>query len=367
MWPAIRQLMRDLFLPLLVVVAALPAGAEERAIWVRVTGIAAVNGRDDDDSARRRALADALLTAALTGGAELRGYTALDKGIVTADLAILRPRGRILQHQILGADRDGGFWKVRIRARVGDATPLDCATTRRMIVTAYAPAFSLDPSAPAWAAAFAESLAGRLVDRLDRHPATDLERVTNRVRPVGQAAVPAGFDYTSLTQGVIDQRGGDTAFEVAIDLRASGQTVSMRTELRITEGTGRVTRQVIANDTTVPRLHSFSQLAGRPRAVAEADLGRGVDAALDTLLHDQTCRPPEARLDVAGSTITAPVGTRHGLRPGALAVIMDADQGFGFLDIVALGRDSVTLIPLDRVDRPDGLRGVRVEFLDAGL
>ena len=363
----IRSLLRALLVPLLVAAPLPAASAEDGAIWVRVTGIAAVKGPDDDDSARRRALADALLTAALTGGAELRGYTALDKGVITADLAILRPRGRILQHQILGADRDGAFWKVRIRAKVGAATPLDCGTTRRMVVTAYAPVLNLDPSAPAWSAAFAETLAGRLVDRLDRNPGTELDRVTNRARPMGHAAVPAGFDYTSLTQGVIDQRGGDTAFEVVIDLRASGQTVSMRTELRVTEGTGRLTRQVIANETTVPRLASVSQFTGRPRAVAEADLARGVEAALDTLLRDQTCRPPEARLDVAGGTITAPVGTRHGLRSGALAVIMDQDQGFGFLDIVALGRDSVTLKPLDPVARPDALRGVRVEFLDAGL
>lgn len=362
-----RLLSRGFLLMVLVAATGLPATAEDRAIWVRVTGIAAVNGRDDDDSARRRALADALLTAALTGGTELRGYTAMDRGVITADLAILRPRGRILQHQILDAHRDGAFWKVRIRAKVGPASPLDCGTTRKLVMTAYAPTLNLAPTAPAWSAAFAGTLAGRLVDQLDRNPATDLARVTNRSRPIASSGVPSGFDYTSLTQGVIDQRGGDTAFEVVIDLRASGQTVTMQTELRFTEGTGRVSRQVIATQTTVPRLNSVSQFTGRPRAIAEADLRRGVETALDALLRDQTCRPPEARLEVAGDTITAPVGTRHGLRAGVLAVIMDEDQGFGFLDIVALGRDSVTLRPLDPVARPAGLRGIRVEFLDAGL
>ncbi|MGS4946790.1 flagellar assembly protein T N-terminal domain-containing protein [Meridianimarinicoccus sp. RP-17] len=360
-------LARMALLVFLVAVGGLPAGAADPTIWVRVTGIAAVKTAGDDDAARRRALADALLTAALTGGAELRGYTAMDRGVITADLAILRPRGRILQHQILGAQRDGAFWKVRIRAKVGPASPLDCGTTRKLVVTAYAPSLHLAPTAPAWSAAFAQALAGRLVDQLDRNPATDLDRVTDRPRPTAGSGVPAGFDYTALTQGVIDQRGGDTAFEVAIDLRASGQTVTMQTELRFTEGTGRVSRRVVANETTVPRLNSVSQFTGRPRAVAEADLARGVESELDALLREQTCRPPEARLEVAGDTITAPVGTRHGLRTGALAVIMDEDKGFGFLDVVALGRDSVTLKPLDPVAHPAALRGIRVEFLDAGL
>ncbi|PWR02581.1 hypothetical protein DKT77_10330 [Meridianimarinicoccus roseus] len=339
----------------------------DRTLWVEATGIAAIRSTADSDSARRRALADALLTAALAGGAELKGYTAMDRGVITADLSILRPRGRILRHQLLDAHREGAYWKVRVRAQVGEATPLNCGGNRQLVVTAYAPAIQVSPAAPAWSAAFASTLAVRLVDLLDRHPATHLDRVTDRSRPTEEMPVNAAFDYTSLTRGPIVQRGGDTAFETVIEIRASGQTVTMHTELRFTEGTGRVVRREIGTETVVPQLHSLSQLNGRPRARAEADLAGTIEKTFTGMLDALACQPPEARLSVAGDLVTAPIGSRHGLRRGALAVIVDPSQNFGFLEVLAIDRESVALEPLDPTRRPSQLNGLRVEFLEAGL
>lgn len=349
------------------VLAASMAMAGDKALWIQATGIAAITSKSDVDSARRRALADALLSAALAGGSELKGYTAVDKGVITKDLTIVSARGRILKHEVLDTYRAGNYWKTRIRAKVGAVTAAECRGSRRMIVTAYAPAIRVDPYAPAWTARMAHTLSARLMDILDRHPNTRLEQVSAMSRANSQPQLATGFDYNALTRGSIQQRSGDQAFETVIDVRAFGQTLSMDTELRITDVSGRPIQSTINNTTVVPELTSLSQATGKTRARAEADLTEGVEERFRTMLDQLACTPPEARLKVAGGQITAPVGTRHGLSRGSLGVIVDQRRNFGFFEITSLGKDKVVLRPLDRTAKASQFNGARVEFLDTGL
>lgn len=108
-----------------------------------------VAGPGDRDAARRRAVSDALLAAALAAGADVSGHTAVNRGIVTSDVAIVRSVGRILRHRILSETLSGATWRVRIEALVGEG-PGPLCPVRTLIVTAYPATLAVDPHAPAW-------------------------------------------------------------------------------------------------------------------------------------------------------------------------------------------------------------------------
>jgi hypothetical protein len=133
----------------LLMLAALPLRAAEGMV-VQATGFAIQSGADDAASAKRRAVADALLQAALSGGASVAGHTVVDKSVVTADLLIVRPVGRVLQHRIIEISQKGGTWTAVIEAVVGQGVSAECTRRRNLRVNVYAPVIRVKPDAPAW-------------------------------------------------------------------------------------------------------------------------------------------------------------------------------------------------------------------------
>lgn len=345
------------------------AGDESR--WVEVTGHAAISGPADRDSARRRALADALFQAALIGGAEVRGHTAVSQSVVTADLTIVRAIGRVLDHRLLAQSERQGLWQVTIAARVGLGGDPFCPAPRRLPITIYAPEIAVSPEAPAWAEQFARGLSADLIDQVDRHPATDLVRITDRSIPT--SAQSEGFDYTILTQGSVRLHPGEIGFAPALRLStargALGEQLVLEAELRLYDADGRLLRQGFQNRAllALPRaLGRLSDISRRDRQAVSQALTKGLDQLLRGALDLLACDPVTATLHATeGNRLIVPVGRRHGLSRAALAFTTDRDRSTTLLEIVALDGSRAELRPLDPNITPAMLHGRPVRFLEA--
>jgi hypothetical protein len=350
----------------------LPAAAGD-APWIEVTGHAFLTGREDADSARRRAVADALLQAALAGGAVVNGHTAIDKSVVTADLLIVRPVGRVLSHKVTGIRQTGDEVQVTIRARVGASAGGDCDTRRRLVLTAYGAEIRVSPEAPAWAEPLAAGVIRTLLDELARHPSVELVRTTRRALPQGDAARD-GFDYETLTRGSVRLPAGQHALVPSLRLSVQGggarDVLVMELDLSLVGGSGETGRQTLVREVALPAVSPFGRAAALTeprRRTMEAKLTKGLDRAFAALLDVETCKPVVTRLAVAGGQISAPVGRRMGLTRGSIAFTADADHTTEMLEVVGLSAESVSLRPLDP-NRPAAAFANRpVRFLEAGL
>ena len=343
-------------------------------VWIEAAGYSAQSSPADRDSARRRAVADALLAAALAGGAEVRGHTVVDKGNIQSDLVIVWPTGRVLQHQLLSESFDGGMWRVSIRALVGPGGGGTCPSRRNLIVTAYAPKIHVAPEAPAWTQGLAQDIANDLIGQLDRHPAIRLVRVTDRAMPQGTSAGGESFDFTVLTRGSVRLAEGEHGFVQQIDLRpvqiGNRAMLELTLDLRLIAGNGEATRQEVVRRVALPGPSPFGRLAEltrKTRLQMAGTLTHGLTATLTALLDTETCKPVSATLAVAGNSITVPVGAAQGLTRGSLAFTSDHSATVEMLEVVALGNATARLRPLD-ASRPVGsFAGRRVRFLEAGL
>ena len=356
-WALIAALIGAVSVPM----APLHAGGG--ALRVEATGHAFVASPADRDAARRRAIGEALISAALSGGATLRGHTVLDKGRITADLAILRPTGRILSHELLSAELYGAEWRVRVAAIVGHAPEGPCAARRRLTVSATPPDITVAPDAPAWAAPLARRLALDVAQALRSHPGTTLDSVApNPDRPVA-----AALDYTALTRGTSAPRPGDHQLQQRIAVTAEPGTVHLALDIAFLGPDGRLVRRSIARVAKAPKGGTAGYLTGASRSAAEAALSAGVIDDLRGHLSDLSCRAPAARLAVSAGRIEVPIGTQHGLTRASLAFVDDQGDGFGLLEIVALHGRSAVLRPLDPTRGTAEFDGARVYFLEAGL
>lgn len=356
-----RRLLRIVALFAALVMPAVAAGDEVFA--VEAEGHAFVAAPGDRDAARRRALGEALVSAALSGGASLRGHTAMNKGRITADLSILRPTGRILSHRVLSADLSQGRWTVRVLATVGPMPVGACAGRRRLTISATPPEIRVAPDASAWAGPLAKRVAQDLADTLRRHSGVDLDRIA----PVADTPVSSALDYTALTRGRPAAAAGDHRLGQDIRVIRDGDRLVLTLGLSLAGQDGSRVRRDFRREAGVPSGGLAGLVSGRSRSRAESELTRGLMSAVTGWLDALTCAPAAARIVRQGETLSVPLGRRHGLTRASLAFIDDPDDSFGLLEVVTLGNRETVLRPLDPTRGAGSFAGRRVYFVEAGL
>jgi hypothetical protein len=333
--------------------------------WIEVVGSAATTGPADRDAARRRALADALLSAALAGGAMVRGHSVMSNMRLTSDLLVVRPVGSVLAHQVLSEDFDGHLWRIRIRAQVGQPSASTCGDRRQMFVTMYPPRVRVSPSAPAWTAALANDLGFRLAELAEADPAVARLTRANRL-PNADPARDRG-NYLVLTSGNVRAGAGGHGLFTDIAIEPAGRDLTLSLALRLDGPAGErieKSHQAAVRLAGVSALGRAAVLAERDRATLTQHLAGGVRPALSALLHEAGCRPVLARLDMSGGKLVVPVGRAHGVKRTNLAFTVDEDASTEMLEVVKLAEHSAMLAPIDPARNVASLAGRPVRFLD---
>ena len=126
-------------------------------------------------------------------------------------------------------------------------------------------------------------------------------------------------------------------------------------------------RRELRQSTRIPKGGLTGMLTTPSRSKVEAALRQDMTRSVNTLLKELTCQPVQARLQMAGGALQAPLGKRHGLTRSALAFVEDRNDGFGLLEITSLTRNEVALRPLDPTRSAASFDGLRVYFVEVGL
>ncbi|SPF80059.1 hypothetical protein [Pseudoprimorskyibacter insulae] len=341
--------------------------ATQKPLWIVASGHSFVSGQNDTDSARHRALAEALIAAGLAGGTELAGYSAMGMGHITGDFLIARPTGKILRYEIRSARLDRSQWTVEVRALVGPAPDLGCAPRRTLVLSAEPPRINVSPQAPAWTEQIASEAAKDLYDIIRRHPAFELERIATSFAP-SNSPIRADMSYLNLTRGTVRSTPGDHLFrpEFRVDAIASGSgyTLQLTADLSFTEPSGRTLRRKIVRTAPMPQGLTMDATLGRGRTAATTKLTNNLRRDMNEALDLVACEPPRARLTQDGRRLTVPIGRKHGLRQTHLAFIETRDSAFDVLEIVNLQNGTAELRPLDPTRPVPSFAGKTVEFLE---
>ena len=353
-----------------VLLGLLPSPGQAGPRWIETTGIAFPQGPADRESARRRAMADALLQAALAGGADLRGHSVQDKGRITADLLILRPVGQVLEFRVLQETRQPDRIELRISALVGPQGTGRC-TPRPLTVTMFAPQIHVSTGAPAWAGPLADQVADRLRRQIGRTSGVTVDRIVSAPAPLSGAA-PRG--HAGLNPDLVRLAPGD--YGLVADIRIgpvaagqSGRALRLDLTLDLRESSGAANPAHLQADVRLPGTSALGRvgvLAQPGRDALARDLTRDLEPALEQLVQRVRCKPLEARLQVGPRGLAVDLGRRHGLGQGAIAFTSDGDGSTEMLEIVRLDDAHALLRPLDPQRPAAALAGRRVRFLDTG-
>lgn len=327
--------------------------------WVEVIGMA-----PEGPYAHRQALGDAILAAALAGGAQVRGHSALSMTRVTSDLLIIRPTGRVISHRVIGESVSNGIRQVTIRARVAPANSGLCGSGRRLALTIYPPAIRVAPDAPAWAETLAQSVAADLIALAQSHPAVAESRLISQRPSAGRRP-----DYATLISGSRAVAPGGHGFDIDLTIAPERQALQLTARLALNGPAGERLEKVHAARVPVPG----PSLTGRAAPVGYAQRGRlsgdlaaGAVPALDHLLKSAACGPVVARAMMKAGRLSVPVGRIHGVTRTSLAATADDGSTLPELvEVVRLADREAELRPLDPTRAAAALDGRVLRFIDS--
>ncbi|WP_439138083.1 flagellar assembly protein T N-terminal domain-containing protein [Roseicyclus sp.] len=352
-----------------------PAIAEN--LTVEVTGQAAESGLGRATT-RLRALEAALIEAAIEGGADINGYAAASNGILVSDRLILRPASRILDYSIVSEGVENGFYRVRVRAIVGDPpVPVTdhCARRAQLDIISYPLRLGVDPMTPAWVDGLGPQLHDSIDAAIASRPGVSLSRSgAGGAMPGRSAQVGLDMDYAALTLGTARPStptpDGGLGYHADLQLQMQGRNrLLLVLESRLVDTGSSITRaqsrleHAIRLDAGLP-IPALNRLASPDRSEIVQKLLTGIDEHITAMIDGYACRPLEGALQLSGGRLTLPFGAKDGLTRHHLAFSEGQDTPYIIFEIENLADHAAVLRPIDQNRNARSLAGMRVRFME---
>ena len=368
-----------IFLPQFAFSKVMQATGFPSVQMVSVTGRAVIQHEDTVDEARDLALEDALYYAALEGGAQVNGYSAVDESTSLQEMYIVRPVARILDYSIINEVRDDTHYEVTIQAVIGDVKANGCQNRPVSHITLFRPHLHLAHDLPNWMSQVPAALSQKMALVLIQQPSLRVNDARTTARPAATTVENSynQFDYHHLTIGRVEMREGDVAIETHINIKYESKAELLaKTHYAIIEVDSylsgpvqAVTAEKISNVFKIKLgkkspLYSVTTLSRESREAIRELVENAAIVHARKLAETIICRPMKARLELVNGELRAYLGTRQGLSVNHLAFTDDKTTKFKILRVAQAVDNSVTLEPLDRRQTVAELAGAEVTFLE---
>jgi hypothetical protein len=103
---------------------------------------------DDIQVSRKRALEDALYLAALKGGADINGFSAVTSNTVINDQSVVTATNRVIDFKIIKEEQDKEFLSIKISAIVGGKTSSKNCKIRPINITLFKGSINTETNIP---------------------------------------------------------------------------------------------------------------------------------------------------------------------------------------------------------------------------
>ena len=346
--------------------------------FTTATGIAAITTSVPAELARIRALEDALYLAALQGGANINGFSAVSTDTSVQDHFVVRPSSKILDYTILSEKKSATQVEVKIRAAVGNLPQKKCNLSCPLNITLYRPDTYINMNVPAWIEIYHTKLFNEILFKLESNPLISAKNAMNvALSPEKLKTVDERFDYASLLSPQIRVKTGDYAIIPTLYLSAgdkptqfvTSRQVEIRLGLKVFNGgsydlVGEYEKSALfEND----RIALFQNLADLDKPSRE-DLIEFMKALVEPLTAEMIttlgCQALNETLYLDTQRLTVQIGSNQGVKPNMLAITSGKHTPWTVLRVVSVSANAAIVEPLDKARILSELDGKTVEFME---
>ena len=284
------------------------------------------------ETSRKRALEDALYIAALKGGADINGFSAITSNTVINDQSIVKATNRVLDFKILSEKQSKEFISIKISAVVGGKLSKNNCKNRPINITLFKGSYNIESNVPSKLARYTPIWYGGIYDVISRLP--NVKAINHKSKSLEQiikSTSNPSFDYNALTNGLPIIQAGDYSLVPELLLTESNKQNSfsnylLRVSFNIFKGPG---IKLIATKTyDLPIEYQYKSKFQFINNISTSDI-QLVDQnvhdhmllAATKFLQDLNCRPLEGKLKVNEGSLIVDLGRKQGLKQKQIGLV----------------------------------------------
>jgi hypothetical protein len=305
----------------------------------------------DIETAKKRALDDALYMASLQAGAKVDGYSSVNTNTSLNENILIRPSSSIKDFVIIEEKEDSTHFLVKIRAFLVSVNETQNCDAREQINLSYLrPYFRVSSSLPAYSQKFPSIISSNIYKNLKEFKNLNLRDLTGfDFNPKILANKPLELDYASLVEGEGDSiKSGEFGLHPIINInRGKGRLTRFSDELII---------NLKLNIYEGPRLnlidslnYTFSIYLGNETGYSHVDafyrvpydkitslISKSLSKIQFRVIDQLKCHPLEAKAEIVKGVLTVPIGINHGLEIGNVGYVSNRNINHSMNDWVAV-------------------------------
>ena len=315
----------------LLIVNPLIAANHSSFKQVEATG-RAILLENDINTSRKRALEDALYLAALRGGANIDGFSAVSSNTIINDHSIVKATNRVIDFKILSEEQSKEFLSIKISAVVGDDTSGQKCKKRPLNITLLKGAYNIHSNVPSQLSRYTPIWFKKIYEIISNTPNVIASNQHNKtLEDLKKANVNSTFNYNALTKGIPFIQAGDYSIVPIVYLAAMSRysnfsNYNFKFELNIYKGPGFKLVSKKSYDLPIKyQLDSKFQFIKNISTLNINDINREVNGylskSINSFLFELNCQPLEGTLAINDGKLIVDLGKKQGLRQKQIGIV----------------------------------------------
>ena len=287
---------------------------------------------DDIQVSRKRALEDALYLAALKGGADINGFSAVTSNTVINDQSVVTATNRVIDFKIIKEEQDKEFLSIKISAIVGGKTSSKNCKIRPINITLFRGSINTETNIPSKLSRKMPQWYNSFYDIVTQLP--NIIAVNNRnvsIDQVIKANINSSYDYNALTKGLPSIQAGDYSlvpeFYLTSDKSYSNySSYLLKVSLKIFKGNDFKSIPIKTYDLPIKyKINSHFQFI-KNISTSNIDLiNKNIVQHLifiaQNFLKELNCSPLEGKLSFTKGELRVDIGKKQGLKVKQIGLI----------------------------------------------
>ena len=299
------------------------AKQEKKFKQVEATGRAVLV--DDIQVSRKRALEDALYLAALKGGADINGFSAITSNTVINDQSIVTATNRVIDFKIIKEEQDKEYLSIKISAIVGGKTSSKNCKIRPINITLFRGSINTETNIPSKLSRKMAQWYNSIYDIITQLP--NVKTIDHRNKSLDQvikANINPSYNYNALTKGIPSIQAGDYSLVPELNLITDNKDNTyfnylLKVSFKIFKGNDFKSMPIKTYDLPIKyEIKSHFQFIRNISTLnidlIDKEVIQHFDLVARNFLKELNCRPLEGKLIFTKGELHVDIGKKQGLK-----------------------------------------------------
>ena len=369
-----------IFIALLAFNSALYAQDKSNFKHVEATG-RSILLPENIETSRKRALEDAIYLAALKGGANVNGFSAISSNTIINEQSVIKATNRVLDFKILSETQNKEYLTIKIRAVVGTELSKQNCNIRPININLFKGSITVDTNVPSELARYTTLWNNKTYEYISKLPNVDINNFQNRqLNQIIKSSQNSSFNYNAITKGIPIIHPGNYSLVPEIVLTKTnknsfanylltisfdlykGQNIKLETSKSY---------NLLINYQLESKFQFLKNISTLDLDKVDQNVNNHLSKVINSFFNDINCIPLEGKLTVNEGKLQVDLGSKQGLKHKQIGLVNGIKIQNSMLNdsILIVHTDDVfdnhsTLLPLNDNVKLTNLNNKIVKFVE---